>query len=645
MPPSFNVRAFIRCTPALGMKALGLLTRGTLASRVVLTLVVSTELSCGGAHVPTQAQTEATSSQEQTLETRPRPTPHREKPALPRFISVNIPNLHYIEDDFRFEAEQRYRLPTEFEIRDALGAVQQLGGRVVRIYALSVRKQSDDPKVPRHVLGPGQFDEAAFAALDLVLALCREYGIQVIIPFVDNWQWWGGVAEYAAFRGKTPNAFFSDPELARDFDATLRFVLERTNTLTGERYADDETILAWETGNELQSPWEWVERVATRIKQLDPQHPVIDGLHSGRVRQEALDSPLIDILSTHHYNSAEQMRAEVEQNLDTIAGRKPYFVGEFGFLAAKDLASVLDPLIQRGGLGALIWSLRFRNRDGGFYFHGEKPGFESYHWPGFDAGQSYEERAVLQVLQAKASEIAARPIPNVEPPSAPLLLESSPNALHWRGSAGAVSYRVERARERAGAPLQWQEIAARVSDADVGYRPLFTDTTAAPDVQYFYRLRAENRAGLSAPSNVVGPVSAAALRFVDELVDPSRLSEPAPKLRFIDSAPMNAKMDRGRVAGASLHYQVPGAPQAVRVDCFLEPNASVPTLWVKKGQRFVAVEATSQDFPRGTDLQTALRPVRVQAQLPPGSTRVRIDPPAGSSIGRVEIDYLPAPTL
>src|SRR5450432_3258286 len=70
------------------------------------------------------------------------------------FVSFNIPTLHYIEDDARFEAMPHQRLPDDFEIRDALETIRFLGGEVVRIYTLSVRKPSDPPNAVRHVVGP-----------------------------------------------------------------------------------------------------------------------------------------------------------------------------------------------------------------------------------------------------------------------------------------------------------------------------------------------------------------------------------------------------------------------------------------------------------------------------------------------------------
>ena len=57
-----------------------------------------------------------------------------------RFISFNIPNLHYIEDNMVFTETNPWRLPDPFEITDALEAVKQAGGQVVRIYTLSGRR-------------------------------------------------------------------------------------------------------------------------------------------------------------------------------------------------------------------------------------------------------------------------------------------------------------------------------------------------------------------------------------------------------------------------------------------------------------------------------------------------------------------------
>ena len=64
-----------------------------------------------------------------------------------RFISMNTPNLHYIEDYLPFDGSNPWRLPDEFEIRDALSAIKQIGGKVTRIYVISVRRPGDDSRI------------------------------------------------------------------------------------------------------------------------------------------------------------------------------------------------------------------------------------------------------------------------------------------------------------------------------------------------------------------------------------------------------------------------------------------------------------------------------------------------------------------
>ncbi|HEY4984859.1 MAG TPA: hypothetical protein VIJ24_07305, partial [Verrucomicrobiae bacterium] len=182
-----------------------------------------------------------------------------------RFLSFNIPNLLLVEDNMPFTEENPWRLPDKFEINDALATVAQMGGTVARTYVISVQRTNDAPGTPRHVLAPGKFNEAAFRALDEVLAAANRTGVRLIIPLVDNWPWMGGRAEYARFRSKPKDDFWADPQLIADFEQTIRFILTRTNTITGVRYCDDKAVLCWETGNEIPSPAAWTRAIAGYI--------------------------------------------------------------------------------------------------------------------------------------------------------------------------------------------------------------------------------------------------------------------------------------------------------------------------------------------------------------------------------------------
>ena len=289
-----------------------------------------------------------------------------------RFLSMDVPNLLLIEDNVPFAEDNPWRLPDQFEINDALATVAAMGGTVARTYVISVQRPDDLPGTPRHVLAPGKFNEAAFHTLDQVLATANRTGVRLIIPLVDNWPWMGGRAEYAGFRGKTKDDFWTDPQLIADFEQTIHYILTRTNTVTGIRYCDDRAILCWETGNEISSPAAWTSEIAGYIKRLDANHLVMDGFGATELRDESLEIPAVDIVTTHHYPGPKKSFVQlIQENAAKAKGKKAYVIGEFGFVNTARMAAAMQAIADSGASGGLLWSLRFRDRDGGFYWHSE----------------------------------------------------------------------------------------------------------------------------------------------------------------------------------------------------------------------------------------------------------------------------------
>ncbi|HTR81444.1 MAG TPA: cellulase family glycosylhydrolase, partial [Bacteroidota bacterium] len=406
-----------------------------------------------------------------------------------RFISCDIPNLHYVEDYLPFDGTNPWRLPDEFEIRDALTAIKQMGGKVARVYVFSVKKE-DDTTAPYYVEGPGKFNEEAFKTFDKVLQVANEVGVRLIVPFVDNWLWWGGPKEYAAFRGKTRDAFWTDAQLMDDFEQTIAFVLKRTNSYTGIPYVEDKAILAWETGNEIVAPFSWTKEIARYIKSLDKNHLVLEGTLSREVSQEALDDPNLDIMATHHYHDSKASIRFIVENRSKTKGKKPYIVGEYGIIPTEDIRTITDTVIDQGVSGAMIWSLRFRCREGGFYYHYEYGNYEAYRWPGFTSGDFYDEKTVLEILREKAHEIDGLPTESLPVPAPPRLLDiGDVSAISWQGSTGAQSYIVERKRE---SDTGWVVVGNDVDESRFQYRPLFSDESAEIGERYLYRVKAKN---------------------------------------------------------------------------------------------------------------------------------------------------------
>lgn len=519
-----------------------------------------------------------------------------------RFVSFNIPCLHYNEDNMPFTEMNPWRLTNEFEIADALEAVRQMGGRVVRIYCLSVRTKGEDKNIPRHITGSGQFDEKAFEALDMVLAVANRKGIRVIIPFIDNWKWWGGIGAAAAFRNKKLQDFWTDPELFEDYKKIVSFVINRTNSVTGVKYRDDKAILAWETGNELVCPHEWTTKAAAYMKALDNNHLVLDGFHTTNLRDESIQDENIDIVTTHHYSkNPKETVNQIKSNIARARGKKPYFVGEFGFIPTDDVETILQTVIEENVCGALIWSLRYRSRDGGFYWHSEPFGgdlFKSYHWPGFASNAAFDETGLLKLMRQKAFEIRGIPAPAIEKPAPPVLLDiDDAAAISWQGSAGAQSYIVERTQSKDG---PWLAAKCNISDAALQHRPLFNDTSVEIGKSYYYRVIALNSAGISKPSNIIGPVSVAYKTLVDEMQDMQSIHENNGDLSLEIKQARNFKEDAHRLKGTSgdyVIYEVETPINSWKVYSFFPKDISDFAFYVSAdGRDFEQVKFKRQDY-------------------------------------------------
>lgn len=440
-----------------------------------------------------------------------------------------------------------------------LTAVKQLGGKVARIYTFSVRKEGDTPDIVRHVEGPGQFNEDAFKTFDKVLQVANEVGIRLIIPFVDNWHWWGGPLEYAAFRGKKRDGFWTDRQLIDDFKKTIEFVVNRRNTCTGVTYKDDKAILAWETGNELAPPFSWTREIAAFVKSLDKNHLLLEGIIARELSEEALQDPNLDILSTHHYRDPSESLKYIVKNRQLSKGRKPYLIGEYGIVPTDYIRILTDTIINQGLVGGMIWSLRYRNRDGGFYHHYEYSNVESYRWPGFSSGDFYDERVVLEILREKAHQIDGVTTDRLPAPAAPTLLDiKDVGEISWQGSVGATSYVIERKIEP---DTSWTIVGDGVDESRYQYRPLFVDQNAEIGKSYTYRVKAKNQSGVSAFSNIVGPILVKTRTIVDEMENFDKIFQKDGVLRLLTYQDLRrAKEDRSRLVGTDGSYIITKSP-------------------------------------------------------------------------------------
>ena len=211
---------------------------------------------------------------------------------------------------------QSYRsMNGQAALTQQLQTASQSGLNVMRAWAHTI-----DPSYPV-MKSPGWYDEEGLKALDFLLSEANKYGIRVILSFVDNWKYPGGVDQMLDWSETAPereipvpasllgggdynqdnleqevknyiverhSLFYTDEgarKIYRDYVSTL---VNRTNVYNGKVYRDDPTILAWnlineprcetwlvwDCGDKLQS---WIESESAFVKELDPNHMVTVG--------------------------------------------------------------------------------------------------------------------------------------------------------------------------------------------------------------------------------------------------------------------------------------------------------------------------------------------------------------------------------
>lgn len=544
-----------------------------------------------------------------------------------RFMGANMPGL-VLPYDWTLSLPERLHLPTAWEQEDAFKTLEQMNFRVVRTWNLPMRKPEADAEPYHYITAPGKFNEEAFKVLDNVFALAHKYHVRVILDLTaESGDYLGGIGTYAAYRNKKREAFYTDPQLKEDYKTTVRFVVNRTNTITGVQYKDDKALLGWQFGNEMvNAPDAWLSEMGAYFKSLDTNHLVCETRH--RPTTPMLMDGNIDLVTRHLYANysgiSNGWTGLIRDSMAKLDGARPLFIGEFGpYIDNKmfthqnvvgTLREFLDYIQSEPGIaGALLWSMYFHHDEGGFYWHQimTYPAVWSYHWPGFPSADAQQEIGIMNAMREAAFKIQGLPVAPVPAPDAPELLPiNDAPMMSWRGSAGATGYDIERSAKAEG---PWATIATNVSDADVAYRPLFSDDTAQAGETYFYRVIARNASGVSKPSNVVGPVAVTRVCLVDELQDFSRVKGKSEGLKLNNdfNALYGEFLFRAKgTANDWVLYEAGRPIQFVSVYAFYD-----------KELKDLAIQV-SQD---GTNF-TALEPLRIVRKLP--------SPPRGATTGQ-----------
>jgi mannan endo-1,4-beta-mannosidase len=171
------------------------------------------------------------------------------------------------------------------------------GATAMRVFTHSNFDSVKDPIMPDF----GKYDESALRRVDLMLAAAAQNGIRIIMVLSNYWPFLGGTQAWvdrALGKGKDKELFYSDSSIRSKFKDWVKKLVTRTNTITGQKYADDPTILSWELQNEPRTSsryeqskgkkpgkiiCDWVNEMASYVKSLDSNHLVTVGDEGMRV--------------------------------------------------------------------------------------------------------------------------------------------------------------------------------------------------------------------------------------------------------------------------------------------------------------------------------------------------------------------------
>ncbi|WP_254450282.1 cellulose binding domain-containing protein [Cohnella herbarum] len=364
---------------------------------------------------------------------------------------------------------------------------------------------------------PGVFNEAGFTKMDYAIYKAGQSGIKLVIPFINNWDDFGGMNTYVNWFGAgSHDAFYTNAQVKQAYKNYVNYVLNRTNTYSGIKYKDDPTIMTWELANEPRAQTDktgntlvnWADEMSAYIKSLDPNHLVAvgdEGFYNipgnsdypygggeGVDWTRLIALPNIDYGTYHlypnHWNETAQWgNTWIANHInDGAAAGKPVVLEEFGLTDPSTRDSVyatwLGIVNQLGGAGDQFWILTGIQDDGQLY-------------PDYDGFRVVYPSATATLISNHAQQMNAKSGGTQQPPSAPTGVTATAGnaqvALSWTASSGATSYTVKRAATSGG---PYTNVATGLTATSYSNTGLTNGTT------YYYVVSAVNSVGESANS-------------------------------------------------------------------------------------------------------------------------------------------------
>ena len=178
----------------------------------------------------------------------------------------------------------------------------------------------------------GKYDQDLLDGLDFLIAEMGKRKMYAVLFLTNNWEWSGGMSQYLEWSGKGPipvpaippntwpqfmsytEKFYSCESCMEALNSHVKFIMGRTNTYTKRKYTQDNTIMAWQVGNEPRlftveneaKFTTWLNNIVNLMNSLDKNHLIStgsEGLNSSNDKIEIFErthqNPNIDYLTMH----------------------------------------------------------------------------------------------------------------------------------------------------------------------------------------------------------------------------------------------------------------------------------------------------------------------------------------------------------
>jgi mannan endo-1,4-beta-mannosidase len=180
-----------------------------------------------------------------------------------------------------------------------LDRLKNLGINNLRIVAGSEGPDEEPYRmVPSLQPKPGVYNQDVLQGLDFLLAEMKKRDMYAVVCLADFWNWSGGLGQYIVWSGAADSIPYPPPHPGGDWgryqeftaqfytntkalemlNDHIRFILQRTNSVTNTPYIKDPTIMAWELANEprginnVNAYRQWISNTSALIKKLDSNH-------------------------------------------------------------------------------------------------------------------------------------------------------------------------------------------------------------------------------------------------------------------------------------------------------------------------------------------------------------------------------------